>query len=79
MNRYEYFDINIVNTNGDVRKREDFINLVTDNNCDFVYIFRVFKEVVDHYADLFPNQTVDEDTLYKVVRKKDKILLEKVS
>ncbi len=79
MNRYEYFDINIVNTNGDVRKREDFINLVTDNKCDFVYIFRVFKEVVDHYADLFPDQTVDEDTLYKVVRKKDKILLEKVS
>lgn len=79
MNRYEYFDINIVNTNGDVRKREDFINLVTDNNCDFVYIFRVFKEVVDLYADLFPDQTVDEDTLYKVVRKKDKILLEKVS
>ncbi len=72
LNRYEFFDINIVNRNGNFSgSRKDFIKMIIDEDIDYIYIWKTFPDITEKYRTLFEDDFVKEETLYRVVRKKN--------
>ena len=80
INRYEFFNINIINQDGNFKgSKEEFVDLILKNQIDYIYIFKNLPEITDQYLSLFEEQTINEDTLYKVIiDKKNQIKLKKV-
>ncbi len=79
INRYEFFNINIINQDGNFKgSKEEFVDLILKNRIDYIYIFKNLPEITDQYLSLFEEQTINEDTLYKVIiDKKNQIKLKK--
>lgn len=80
INRYEFFNINIINQDGNFKgSKEEFVDLILKNKINYIYIFKNLPEITDQYLSLFEEQSINEDTLYKVIiDKKNQIKLKKV-
>ena len=79
MNQYEIMPIKISNSKtGVFSSEEDFINMITDGGYTHLFIYRMQDTVKEKLKNLFEDNYVGDDILYKISKENGKIFLERV-
>lgn len=77
LNNYELMPNRIKNViSGNYSETEGMIKAIKD--YDYVYIYRMKQENQEAVKEVFQDEKVENDTLYKVINEDNKIMLEKV-
>ena len=65
--KYEMMGINIANNDtSKIGNKEQFAKTLIQENYTYVYIYKIKENFQEEYKDIFSNQDISEQTLYKV-------------
>lgn len=79
--KYEMMGINIANNDtSKIGNKEQFAKTLIQENYTYVYIYKIKENFQEEYKDIFSNQDISEQTLYKVeTDEKNELKLQKVN
>ena len=79
--KYEMMGINIANNDTSrIGNEEQFSKTLIQENYTYVYIYKIKENFQEEYKDIFSNQDISEQTLYKVeTNERNELKLQKVN
>ena len=76
LNQYEMMPIKLEMENGIISNVNELQKKILKNKYSYVYIYKIDESEKNDISGIFENEYVENDTLYRVVEKNDKIILE---
>lgn len=76
LNQYEMMPIKLEMENGTISNVNELQKKILRNKYSYVYIYKIDESEKNDISGIFENEYVENDTLYRVVEKNDKIILE---